>query len=324
MTPAPTTSPESRESRDLEGLFAVVVNWNGGEENQACLRSLLEAGLGEGQILFVDNGSSDGSREAVGAAFPGLRYIDNGANLGFGEGANQGARAALEAGASHVIFVNNDVTVPMGTLERLLEELSREARLGVVAPRVLYAGEEQRVWCAGGRLDWRQNLSTLLGHGEPDGPHWRESRDVDYVAGCAMLVRVSVLEEVGLLEADYFAYMEDVEFCLRVRRAGHGVRTVGEVHVWHAPSSATGGGYNPRRKYMQGVNSVHFLRRWGSARAWLRFLVFDVLSLLPLLLLAPLRGRTRAVLAKGLGILDGLRGRRVEAERLEPGGSLLW
>lgn len=318
------SAPSASAPGSLPGLWAVVVNWNGGDANRECIASLVAAGLAPDRIVFVDNGSRDGSLERVRGQWPDLRVIANAANLGFGEGANQGARAALEAGAGSVVFVNNDVTFPAGTLERLLAELAAEPDVGVVSPRVLRAEDPSRVWCAGGRLDWRQNLSTLLGHGRPDGPHWRESRDVDYVAGCAMLARREVLEDVGLLEADYFAYMEDVEFCLRARRAGHRVRTVGEVAALHAPSSSTGGGYNPRRKYMQGVNSVHFLRRWGGVRAWLSFVLFDVLSLLPLLLVAPLRGRTRAVLAKGLGILDGLRGRRVTAERLEPGGSPLW
>jgi len=202
--------------------------------------------------------------------------------------------------------------------------LAAESSIGVLAPRFLYPGNPPRVWSAGGMLTWRQNLSTLLGQGRPDGPEWRAVRDVDYVAGAAMLVRRAVFEPVGFLEADYFAYMEDVDFCLRTRRAGFRVVSLGEVHCVHAASSATGGGYSARRKYMTGVNSVHFLRKYGAPRHWLRFLVFDVLPL-PFLWLAGLtRGRGRAVAAKALGILHGLQGRRVTAERLLPGASRLW
>ena len=87
---------------------------------------------------------------------------------------------------------------------------------------------------------------------------------------------------------------------------------------------ATGGGYNPRRKYMQGVNSVHFLREYGGAREWGRFLLFDVATLPALFVVELVRGRAKAVLAKGLGIFHGLRGQRVTAERLERGASRLW
>lgn len=309
----------------FDRLHAVVVNWNGGAQNLACLRSLVEQeGLPEERIVFVDNASRDGSRQAVGERYPRLSMIDTGANVGFGEGANRGARLALERGASAVVFVNNDLTFPGGTLARLCEALDGEPRLGIVGPLVLYADAPPRVWCAGGRLDHRQNLSTLLGHGAPVDDGWRLARDVDYVAGCALVARRALLDEVGLFDASYFAYHEDVELGLRARQAGYGVRTLGEVSAFHAPSSATGGGYSPRRKWMMGLNSVRFLRRYGDARAWGRFVVFDVLTL-PWVVLAGLaNGRWRGGLAKGLGIAEGLLGRRVTAERLEPGASWLW
>jgi len=309
---------------EIASIFAVVANWNGGAENLECLRSLREQGLPEGNVVFVDNGSSDGSLALVRAKHPGLRVIENKSNLGFGEAANQGALRALDLGARAVFFVNNDAVVPPGTLARLAAELEARPRAGIVGPRVLYKADPARVWCAGGELTWRQNLSTLRGHLEPDGPRWRETRAVDYVPGCALLARKELLTQVGMFDAQYFAYMEDVDLCLRARRGGFEVWLVGEVAVLHATSQATGGGYNPRRKYMMGVNSIWFLRRHAHAGHWLRFVVFDVLSL-PFLWLAGLfRGRGRAVAAKALGILDGLRGKRVTAEAIREGAGWLW
>ena len=92
-----------------ERTVAVVVNWNGGLQNVECVASLLEQGLAPGEIVFVDNGSADGSCDEVERRFPGLVVIRNGENRGFGEGANQGAREALARGAGSVFFVNNDV-----------------------------------------------------------------------------------------------------------------------------------------------------------------------------------------------------------------------
>lgn len=305
-------------------VFAVVVNWNGGERNLECLASLVAEGVPEQRIVFVDNGSRDGSLELVRARFPCLVLVANPDNRGFGEGANQGARLALARGAGSVFFVNNDLVLEQGALAALLEALEERAQRGVVGPRVLDMADRSRVWCAGGLMTWRQNLSTLRGHGRRDGPEYRRSLDVDYVPGCALLVRSPVLEQVGLFDAQLFAYMEDVDFCLRARAAGHEVHLVGEAAALHASSSATGGGYNPRRKYMMGVNSIWFLRRHGGLVHWLRFLFFDVATLPPLLVAGLWTGRSRAVLAKALGIWDGLCGRRVRAERLQPGASRLW
>jgi GT2 family glycosyltransferase len=301
-----------------------VANWNGGEENLDCLRSLVAHGIDESDVVFVDNGSTDGSLERVVAAFPRATIVRNASNLGFGEASNQGARLALERGADAVFFVNNDVILPAGTLARLTQELEREGALGIVGPRVLYRDDPSRVWAAGGMLTWRQNLSTLVGHGERDGAEFRAARDVDYVAGCALLARGACLEKVGLFDATYFAYMEDVDLCLRAKEAGFGVRMVGAVHALHATSRATGGGYNPRRKWMMGVNSIWFLRRHARAPQWGRFVVYDVLPL-PFLWVAGLfRGRAKSVAAKGLGIVDGLRGKRVTAEAIRAGAGWLW
>lgn len=309
---------------ELPAIFAVVANWNGGAENLECLRSLAEQGLPQANLVFVDNGSQDGSLDLVRKQLPGVRVIANASNLGFGEAANQGAKLALEQGARAVFFVNNDVVVPPGTLAQLAAELDARPEAGIVGPRVLTKSDPSRVWCAGGLLTWRENLSTLRGHLEPDGPPWRETRAVDYVPGCALLARREVLERAGMFDAQFFAYMEDVDFCLRARGAGFEVWLAGEAFVLHASSSSTGGGYNPRRKYMMGVNSIWFLRRHGRAGAWARFFVFDVLTL-PLLWLAGIfRGRGKAVAAKALGILDGLRGKRVTADAIREGAGWLW
>ena len=102
-------------SGSFDGLWVVVVNWNGGaEDNLRCLRSVLAEGVPAARIVFVDNASVDGSRDAVAAALPDLLHIDNGSNLGFGEGANQGARHALASGARAVAFVNNDLRFAEG------------------------------------------------------------------------------------------------------------------------------------------------------------------------------------------------------------------
>lgn len=294
-------------------IFAVVVNWNGGDMNRRCLSSLIQEGFAPAQIVFVDNASNDGSLEEVRDTFRGLLVIENDANLGFGEGANLGAQRALDAGADAVYFINNDLTLEPGSLARLVLFFSETPEFGICGPRVLDAADPSRVWCAGGMLTWRQNLSTLRGHKRLDGPQYQRLMPVDYIPGCALLIRASVLHDIGGFDAAYFAYMEDVDLCVRAKQAGYGVALVGEASALHASSSSTGGGYNPRRKYMMGVNSIWFLKQHGGPWAWLRFVAFDVLSLPFLFVYALTQGNGRAVLAKGRGIWDGLRGRRVSA-----------
>ncbi len=303
-----------------ENTWAVVVNWNGGTANLACLGSLLQQGLPVERIVFVDNASSDGSRELVERTFPGLRSIVNDKNLGYGHGTNGGIKLALSQGAAFVFLVNNDVTLPPGTLELLHAALDARPAVGIAGPRITFASEPDRIWSAGGRLTFRQNLSSLVGHGKPDGPRFQRTFEVDYVPGCAMLVRRAVFDVIGLLEGSYFAYHEDVEFCLEAGRKGFRTLLVGDALALHDAHHTTGGGYNVHRKYMMGVNSVWFLRRHGTPLRWLTFLVFDVLTLPFAYVGRALRGDAGAVLAKARGIRDGLRGLRVNEELLHAQG----
>jgi hypothetical protein len=305
-------------------VVAVVVNWNGGADNLRCLDSLVAERPALAHVVFVDNASTDGSRDLVARRCGDVEVIDSGANLGYAGGNNLGIRRALELGADAVLVVNNDVVVESGTIARLVQALAEESDVGIVGPRVVFRHDPTRVWAAGGRLTWRQNLTTLRGFGASDSPELRRDVDVDYVPGCALMIRRRALEVLKGFDESYFAYTEDVDLGLRARRAGFRCRCVGAARVFHTPSSSTGGGYNPRRKYMMAVNSVHFLRTWGGPREKLRFFVYDVLTLPLVLVDGLMRGHARAAAAKALGLYHGFRGRRVTAETVRPGATCLW
>ncbi len=295
-------------------IAAVVVNWNGGPENLECLRSLVREGIAPEWIYFVDNASVDGSREAVQAEFGSIQYVLNNENLGYGDGNNQGIDLALERGAEACLLVNNDAELVEGCLALLTDALAADTNLAIVGPRVLYKERPGMVWAAGGELTFRQNLSTLIGHRQSDGPQYQKTVAVDYVIGAVMLVRREVFERIGLLDGTFFAYHEDLDFCVRASYEGFGIACIGEASALHKAGHSTGGGYGARRKYMIGVNSIWFLRRHGTPTRWLRFLCFDVLTLPVVFFVGLFRGRSRAVLAKAAGIADGLRGKRVTSD----------
>ncbi len=308
----------------LGDVWVVVVNFDGGDANRRAVESALAQGLPQEHIVFVDNGSSDGSFEALQASHPRVVALANGANRGFGEACNQGIAHALAEGAGAVLLLNNDAVLEAGCLERLVAAFTADESVGVCGPLVFAGLAGPRVWAAGGRMTWRANLSQLVGHGREVVTADREQRDVDYVPGCAMLIRRELLESQGALDADFFAYHEDVDYCLRARAAGWRVLHVGSATCRHDAHHTTGGGYNPRRKYMMAVNSVWFLRRHGSATRWIGWFVFDVLPVPLLGLVGLANGRWRGALAKWLGHWHGLRGRRVRAEYLRRGASPLW
>src|SRR5262249_23891070 len=111
------------------GTWAVVLNWNGGEQNLACVRSLLAQELAPERVVFVDNASSDGSRERVAREFPALVHLANAENVGYGCGTNRGIEHALAHGAERELLLNHDVMIPTGTLRGLGQEVAERGRL---------------------------------------------------------------------------------------------------------------------------------------------------------------------------------------------------
>ncbi|MBU0754782.1 MAG: glycosyltransferase family 2 protein [Planctomycetes bacterium] len=293
-------------------VVAVVLNWNGGSINRDCLDALLACRYANLKVLFVDNASVDGSLIDVRTRYPQIEILVNESNLGFTGGNNRGIRRALDQGAEMVLILNNDVKVLPGFLDPLVDTLRDHP--GMVGPKVL--DPSGRIWCAGGMLAFHHNLSRLRGYGQMDNGRYDQIEEVDYLPACCLLVSRSLFESVGLLDEDYFCYLEDVEFCSRARKAGFPVLFYPESRVYHEFSHSTGGGYSAARKYMNAVNSVRFLRQHGSFRSWMSFWILDVLALPLVVLVRLFKGQAGGALAKGRGILEGLAGQRVTPEKL--------
>ncbi|HEV7772179.1 MAG TPA: glycosyltransferase family 2 protein [Conexibacter sp.] len=240
--------------------WIVVLSWNGREDTLACLASLRALGSADVAVACVDNGSMDGSVAAVREAFPEVTLIENGRNLGFAGGNNVGIAHALAHGAEWVALVNNDATLAPEAIERLRAAAVRHPDAGVLAGKVLFAdgGASERVWFAGQRVSLTLGYSGRpRGHGRPDGPAYREERETGRAVGAFMAVSRAALDAVGMLDDELFLYVEDVDWCVRIRRAGFAVWFVPDAVARHRVSAASGGeGASPTALYYGVRNTV--------------------------------------------------------------------
>lgn len=222
-------------------LHAVVVNWNGGADTLACLESLRGV-----PTICVDHGSTDGSAAAVRARFPDVELLETGVNLGFAGGHNVGIRRALERGADWVLLLNNDAVADTGLPAALAAAAAARPDAGVLAAKVLAADRPDTIEYAGARFSSLLGYSGRpTGYGERDDGRFDELRDVERAAGTAMAVSAEAVARAGLLDETLFAYVEDVEWCLRIRAAGLAVVFVPAARVWHRGSASTGGPGSP-------------------------------------------------------------------------------
>ena len=270
-------------------LVAVVLNWNGGDDTLAALASL--DGI---PTICVDNDSTDGSDRLVEERFPNVELIRTGANLGFAGGNNIGIRRALERDAGWVLLLNNDAVAEPG----LADALDRAARVrpdaGLLACKVL-SEDGQTVQYAGAGFNKWFGYSGRVSTTGPD-----ELRDVARADGAAMAVSRAAVEQAGLLDLELFAYVEDVEWSLRIRRAGFGVVFVPDARARHKGSAATGGRASTTNLYYDTRNTIVVSERHAPLPRGLRSLRRAVVvgAHVAQAAMHPSRGEaTRAVLA---------------------------
>ena len=225
-------------------LIAVVLNWNGGEDTLAALESL--DGI---ETICVDNGSTDGSDARVAEQFPAVELIRTGANLGFAGGNNVGIRRAIERGADWALLINNDATAEPGLAGALERAAAARPDAGLLACKVLH--EDGSVQYAGARFNARLGYSGRVQTTGADA-----LRDVARADGAAMAVSRPAVERAGLLDEQLFAYVEDVEWSLRIHRTGFAVVFVPDARVRHKGSAATGGTRSTTNLYYGTRNTI--------------------------------------------------------------------
>lgn len=243
--PAPAPSPR---------IAVVVLNWNGKDDTLQCLQSLAQLAYGNCEVIVVDNGSADGSVAAIRAAFPAIRVIETGANLGYAEGNNVGMRAALESGAEFVLLLNNDTIVDPSLLCELLAAAEACPEAGVFGAKIFHYDERDRIWYAGARWNAELLRFELVTDEAIYGEPFAQVLETDYACGCALFVRRAVLEQIGLLDPQFFLTYEETDFCYRARRSGFRVVYAPRAVLWHKISASFGGQQAPLVSYFMTRN----------------------------------------------------------------------
>jgi GT2 family glycosyltransferase len=242
---------------------AVVLSWNGRQDTLECLRSLTRVASSELSIVCVDNDSSDGSQQAVREGFPHVHLIEAPENLGYSGGNNLGIRYALEHGARWLVLVNNDATVAPDVIDGFAAVARGHPHAGILAGKVYFAERPQTIWFAGQRVSERMGYSGRpRGYGRPDGPRYSHVRPTGRAVGALMAISREAIERVGMLDEELFAYVEDVDWALRVRRAGMEVVFAPGARAWHRVSASTGGEAASTHTLYYGVrNTIVVLER---------------------------------------------------------------
>jgi GT2 family glycosyltransferase len=233
----------------------IILNWNARAYLPDCLAALFASSYPHFTVTLVDNQSSDESVAYVRTHYPQVNIIEAVANLGYAGGNNLGLR---QTNAPFAVLLNPDVYVNPGWLAEMIRPFHQNPRTGIVGCKLHYP-DSQTLQHGGGYLTLPRAVPGHYGLGERDEGQWDQPREVDYVIGAALALRRQMLDDIGLLDEDFFLYFEDVDLCYRARTAGYTVLYQPAATAVHVESATTI------------KNSPAYLRRFHTGR-W-RFLL---------------------------------------------------
>ena len=243
-------------------VAVIVVNWKKYDITSSCIESILNSTNSNFKIILVDN-ESDNKKVKNFKYKNEIEIIQNKKNEGFSKANNIGIDYALKNNYDYTILINNDTIVEKNLIEVLLKTAQGE-NFSVVQPLILkYNGKE--IWNAGGRINYffgnfitRKKVVNSL----------NSSHElIEWFTGCCCLFKTNIFKEIGKLDESFFAYYEDVDFSLRLKKHGYKIGFTSKTHVYHYESfssisnNSKGGKLSPYIHYLNIRNHILILKK---------------------------------------------------------------
>ena len=242
----------------------ILVNYNGCKDTIECVQSLLEITYQNYTIFVVDNASTEEKRVQDNLLLQrNVRILQSNANLGFSGGNNLALQVAIKEGFDYILLLNNDTIVEADFLSELIHTAERDREIGIVAGKIYFYHDKQRIWAAGG--EYSRITGITVQYGGEEREELNRPRDLTFATGCLMLIPCHVVEKVGLLEEKLFLYSEDTDYCQRVLDAGYRIRYVPTAKIYHKISASIGDASAVQQRYMM-RNNLYMIQKYSKRK----------------------------------------------------------
>jgi len=225
---------------------------------EECLKSLIPQINNNFEIIVVDNASTDGSVKYLKQKFSKIKIIESRENAGYAGGNNLGVKNAK---GEYILILNNDIIVDKNFLQEIWKNKDKADILGV---KNYYYDKKNILWSVGSKVNKFTMKASLLGNKEEDYGQYDKNFSPSQVTGSAMLINKKVINKIGFLDKNYFAYYEETEWQTRAKNAGFRTSWIPSAKLWHKVGFSTGGGRTPLSAYYLVRNRGYFIKKWSK------------------------------------------------------------
>lgn len=242
----------------------MILNWNGMNHTRECLKSIQKISYQNYSVLVIDNASTDGSMTVFRNEFPNIDYLELDSNYGFAGGMNRGLDFLRKNPPDFVGFLNNDIVVAPDFLDHLVNAFNENGKDNIYGPKILYFHKKDKIWFAGGKIDFTFARVTHRGIRQQDCDLYSENIETDYITGCCLFSSWSTANELTGFNEKFNMYGEDVDYCIRAANLGSKCFMISSAKIWHKVSSSIGGHWSWRKNWKKFNSLVKLLDSHGT------------------------------------------------------------
>lgn len=244
-------------------VTVVILNWNGKHWLEKFLPSVLATNYDAMEVLVVDNASTDDSVDFLKSQYPVVRILELDQNYGFAEGNNRALPAVY---TPLFVLLNSDVEVDPDWLAPLVERMESNSKIAALQPKIRAYDQKDHfeyAGASGGFIDYLGYpfcRGRIFDHLEKDDGQYETAMPVFWATGACCMIRKTVVDKIGMFEADFFAHMEEIDFCWRAQNMGYEIWVEPKAVVYHVGGGMLPQG-NPRKTYLNARNSLACMYR---------------------------------------------------------------
>ena len=293
------------KKKTIDSVAIIVVNWKQYELTKKCINSIHQSNSINFNLILVDNEYQTDSLNKLANDFKDLKIFKNVSNLGFSVANNIGINYAIGNKYDFILLLNNDTEVKKGFLKPMIDRLKQDNHLGAVQPIIMKFNQRKKIWNAGGYLNY------FFGLPYTNRKLNSKSNEVTWISGCCILIKTSVVKKVGLLDENFFAYFEDVDWSIRMQNQGYKLGLVDKSIVFHHGSKSLSnstheGVVSPIIHYLNIKNHIYLNKKHKNKFNLFGVIIFQFSKVFTYVVYFTIRLRFKKLRMVYEGFVDGI------------------